>query len=443
MDSIAFCRAYTWVSLNGNVSRLIHQIEEATTVDELTLIQSKMMVLAGGHSLLREENASYLAQAVSKSKSSGRGGGIAVGGGSSASGSSQAATFGEAAPASVSGQAATLGEAAPASVSSQAATLGEADPASGSSQAAPSGEAEPVGAYASIAAKPSSKPYYRLLQQTGKARAIAKSGKLQPQNKALARPTVDCLKDLQARRAKSKPPAVPPKARPSQPKTPQKAGAMHPKTPPKAKQRPKQPSEPPPKHLLAASSVAVTLDDDDSSDDWGHWTSAGIVGAGSVDAGSVGADSVGADSVAADSVAADHVDADHVDADTVDADTVDADHVDADDVVATCRVWADDELNAGILQALQELAEAKKTDIIANNKSVGERPKWWKKRGTSTRGGSYGTYDLYIGLLASNLYVWRHMPQVGQCPGLVLDMPLKPLYELSNLQETIQGNRPL
>ena len=393
----AFCRAYTWASLNGNVNRLVHQIEEATTLEELTLIQSKMLVLAGGHNLLREENHTYMAPAVPKS---GRGG-IAIAGGTS--GSSQAAS---------SRYAAT-------SASSKAASSGEAA-TSGSSQTSSSGEAAPVGAASvadssiesagAIVAKPSSEPYFRLLQQTGKARAIAKSGRMQPQNKAAARPTIDCINDLQARRAKSKPPAVPTKARPSQP-----LQKVQPKTPPK--HRPKQPSKSPPKHLLVV---------DDSDDDWGHWRS---VDAGSVD-GNVDAGSVDADNV----VAAGSVDADSVvAAGNVDADSVDADRVDADNVVATCRAWADEELNASILKALQELAETKKTSIIARDKAASERPKWWKKRGTSSRGGS-GTYlwPLYR----------RQMPQVGQCPGIVLYMPLKPLYELNNLQETTQGHRP-
>jgi hypothetical protein len=237
---------------------------------------------------------------------------------------------------------------------------------------------------------------------------------MQPQNKAAARPTIDCINDLQARRAKPKPPAVPPKARPSQP-----LQKVQPKTPPKHK--PKQPSKPPPKHLLVV--------DDSDDDDWGHWRGDvdSVVAPGSVDAnivvaaGNVDASSVDADSV----VAAGSVDADSV----VAAGNV----VDADNVVATCRDWADEELHAGILQALQELAETKKTSIIARDKAASERPKWWKKRGTSSRGGS-GTYlwPLYR----------RQMPQVGQCPGIVLYMPLKPLYELNNLQETTQGHRP-
>ena len=378
----AFCKAHTWASLNGNVNRFIDQIEGATTIEQLTLIQSKLMVLVGGHNLLREENQTYVAPALPKS---GRGGiaiaggtwrgGIAIAGGTSGSG--QAASSSYAAQAASSGEAArgssqaSSVEAAPVGASSQASSSVDAAPVGASSQASSLGEAAPSGisqAAGGIVAKPSSQPYFRMLQQTGKARAIAKSVRMPPQNKAAARPTIDCINDLQARRAKSKPPAVPPKAMPSQ--TLQK---VQPKTPPK--HRPKQPIEPPPKHLLVVY---------DSDDDWGDWRgdADSAVAPGSVDANMV-------------------VDAGNADASSVDADSVvAAGSADADsavdtgnvmDAVATCRDWADEELNAGILQALQELAETKKASIIAKDNAASERPKWWKKRGTSSRGGS-GTY---------------------------------------------------
>jgi hypothetical protein len=87
-------------------------------------------------------------------------------------------------------------------------------------------------------------------------------------------------------------------------------------------------------------------------------------------------------------------------------------HAKADVAVATYRDWAaDDELQSGILEGLQALydrAEAKKGEIAANTKKTNEgqskptheRPRWWKKRGTSTRGGAYGLYGLYIQALA-------------------------------------------
>jgi hypothetical protein len=364
VNVIAFCKAHTWASLNGNVNRLIHQIEEATTVDELTLIQSKMLVLASGHKLLREENDTYLAPVVSKSKGS-------MGRGSSASGGS-AYIGGSSASGSTSGDAAQQVEAA--HTSGEAAQQVEA-------------QLEASHTPGVIVAKPSSKPYFRLLQQTGKARAIAKSGKMPPQNKfgyTSARPTTDCIQDLQARRAKSKPPAVPVKAMPSQPQTPQKAGSSQPKTPPKAKHMPTQPTGPPPRHLMAASSVATCIVDDDDSDssDWGDWQGDRNKGADSV------ADSV-AGSLAAESVA-----------DSM-ADSV-------TDQVETYKQWnsaGDTEVHQGILDAIQELtkkAEDRKSELgsAASNKSSDDkRPKWWKKRGTSSRGGSYGTYGLYIEVL--------------------------------------------
>ena len=394
VNVIAFCKAHTWASLNGNVNRLIHQIEEATTVDELTLIQSKMLVLASGHKLLREENDTYLAPVVSKSKGSmGRGssasGGSAYIGGSSASGSTSGDAAQQVEAAHTSGEAAQQVEAQLEASHTSGDAAQQVEAAHTSGEAAQQVEAQLEASHTPgvIVAKPSSKPYFRLLQQTGKARAIAKSGKMPPQNKfgyTSARPTTDCIQDLQARRAKSKPPAVPVKAMPSQPQTPQKAGSSQPKTPPKAKHMPTQPTGPPPRHLMAASSVATCIVDDDDSDssDWGDWQGDRNKGADSV------ADSV-AGSLAAESVA-----------DSM-ADSV-------TDQVETYKQWnsaGDTELHQGILDAIQELtkkAEDRKSELgsAASNKSSDDkRPKWWKKRGTSSRGGSYGTYGLYIEVL--------------------------------------------
>jgi hypothetical protein len=83
--------------------------------------------------------------------------------------------------------------------------------------------------------------------------------------------------------------------------------------------------------------------------------------------------------------------------------------------VDTYNTWQDAELHNGILEAINQISakvEEKKLELgggadaddtgeatvggDAGETTMAEKPKYWKKRGTSSRGGFYGTYGHYI-----------------------------------------------
>lgn len=173
---------------------------------------------------------------------------------------------------------------------------------------------------------------------------------------------------------------------------------------PKAKKMPMQPAQPPPRRLLASQVREVVVCESSDSEDWGNWKGDNTEEA-KDDKATHAEDENEAD--AEDENAEVDLQAENVTDSVVAAgNVVDADSV--TDQVETYKQWnaaGDTELHQGILDAIQELtqkAEDRKSELgsaSSNTSSNNMRPKWWNKRGTSSRGGYYGTCGLYMEVL--------------------------------------------
>jgi hypothetical protein len=150
---------------------------------------------------------------------------------------------------------------------------------------------------------------------------------------------------------------------------------------PKAKRRPMQPAHPPPRHLQVRE---VVVCDSSDSDDWGEW------------AGSKTEEATGWAAKPWRQQEEETEEANWVGSKTDEEE--DENEAAIRSSINSWTEWKDMELHEAILQGIYDVAEAKRAQLTMDDQTKddqtieegSEQPKqkYWKKRGTSTRGGS-------------------------------------------------------